>query len=574
MVIGGIVFAISATIFFGVLAIWYSIKKNRLENEAKSHGDEDIYYRYEVAVLREIEKRIGYSLDVAQVIDALTGNLPMFIPYSAIAALLVKNGKLLFSAHLTEPVNRRFLEDLELRMRLSFQELEGIPQGVKTDERITGTLPDDTRKISLQSYFHVPIIVNGDARALLTVASTQENAYAEPDILTVYRIAHAASETLSRLERLLIVEKGKLSGMISSLADGAFMVDKDSNLTVINDAGKHLLNIQKNQPTILDVLSSLPNSYDFNGKIQRVINESTSIIEKSVTIDDKIIDVYITPVLDENHGNEEMVLGASVVLHDVTVQKSVDQMKEDFTNIMVHELRSPLTSIKASTQLLTSDVKLTDEEKNKLLKLISEQANRLLDEVSAILDAAKLQAGLFTVQKIPADLKKIVEEKAAAFSAQAQQKLIKLDVSVDLDIPTFNFDAHHIGQVVTNLLSNSFKFTPSGGTIRVIAKREGNADVKVSVSDTGMGIPKDKQHLLFSKFSQVSTPSPQVGTGLGLYIVKGVIEAHGGTIGIESEEEKGTTISFTLPIQGTVQKDSQTQKSTYRSFTSENHLSN
>jgi two-component system sensor histidine kinase VicK len=121
-------------------------------------------------------------------------------------------------------------------------------------------------------------------------------------------------------------------------------------------------------------------------------------------------------------------------------------------------------------------------------------------------------------------------------------------VEIDASIPTFSFDPVHIGQVVNNLISNSLKFTSSGGTIKITAK-PAIGSVVVTVSDTGTGIPKNKQHLLFSKFTQLgSTEHGVVGTGLGLYIVKGVIEAHGGQVSLESEEGRGTTITFNLPL--------------------------
>ncbi len=172
----------------------------------------------------------------------------------------------------------------------------------------------------------------------------------------------------------------------------------------------------------------------------------------------------------------------------------------------------------------------------------------MLDEVALILDAAKLEAGLFTIQKIPGDLKQLIGERVQIFQAQAHEKFINLLVEVDPSIPTFNFDPIHIGQVVNNLLSNALKFTSSGGSIKISAK-PAIGSVIVSVSDTGAGIPKEKQHLLFSKFTQLSgADHGSVGTGLGLYIVKGVVEAHNGTVSLESEEGHGTTITFTLPL--------------------------
>ena len=178
----------------------------------------------------------------------------------------------------------------------------------------------------------------------------------------------------------------------------------------------------------------------------------------------------------------------------------------------------------------------------------------MLDEVALILDAAKLEAGLFTIQKIPGDLKQLIAERVQIFQSQAHEKFINLLVEVDPSLPTFNFDPIHIGQVVNNLISNALKFTSSGGSIKISAK-PAIGSVVISVSDTGAGIPKDKQHLLFTKFTQLSgAQHGSVGTGLGLYIVKGVVEAHGGTVSLDSEEGRGTTITFSLPIDSSAKK--------------------
>jgi len=392
--------------------------------------------------------------------------------------------------------------------------------------------------------------MNDRVVSLINISAIKINAFTEAEMTTLYKIAAQASEALSRLGNILTVEKGKLMAMIGSLADGLFMVDVNGQLTVINNAAKDFLGIPNDNPSTIDLLSALPNNYDFSGKIQRAINHKRVIEEKEVTIDQKIFQIFITPVFNVSITTEKKVIGVSILLHDITLEKSVAKMKEDFTNVMVHELRSPLTAIKASSELLMSPPgPLSNEEKNKIIGLIAEQSRKMLDEVALILDAAKLEAGLFTIQKIPGDLKKNIAERIQIFQAAAHEKFINLVVDVDPSIPTFNFDPIHINQVINNLISNSLKFTSSGGTVKISAK-PAIGNVVVSVSDTGAGIPKEKQHLLFSKFTQLSgAEHGNAGTGLGLYIVKGVVEAHGGSVNLESEENRGTTITFSLPLE-------------------------
>lgn len=229
-------------------------------------------------------------------------------------------------------------------------------------------------------------------------------------------------------------------------------------------------------------------------------------------------------------------------------QIPAEKINDDFTNMVVHELRAPLTAIKDAARLIeTDDGKLSKEEQNKLLRIISEQAEKLLAQVSSILDAAKIEAGQFTIEKKPSDLKKLLEERVEFFSPEAEKKGITIVSEIE-ELPQILIDPARIEEVMNNLISNSLKFTQSGGKITVKATILEKQNITISVSDTGIGIPKEKQQQVFSKFFEVSNGSRK-GTGLGLYITKGIIEKHGGLVEFESELGVGTTISFTLPVE-------------------------
>lgn len=552
--------AVGATIIFGITAIIFSIREEKAIKKLVENEKKQKQRLYEITMLKEVQDRIGYSLDVDKVVDVIIGSLDTLLEYSTVSALIYRNDHFILKTHIKEGVSRNYLETIKTSMMNSFMTIAGEQLSQRIEPRISGVAVDDLNHDPAASYFHIPLIINDRAVALINVASTKPEHFNEEEITTLFKIAALASETLSRLENILSLEKGKLMAMIGSLADGLFMVDINGQLTVINDAAKDFLDIPKDNPTTIDLLSALPNTYDFSSKIQRAINHKRIIEEKEVNIDEKIFQIFITPVFDESITDERKVIGASVLLHDITLEKSVAKMKEDFTNIMVHELRSPLTAIKASSELLMNPpAPLADEEKNKIIGLISGQSRKMLDEVSLILDAAKLEAGLFTISKIPGDLKKLIQERIAVFAPQAHERFINLSVDVDPSIPNFKFDPIHIGQVVNNLISNSLKFTSSGGTVHLVAK-PAIGSVVVSVADTGAGIPKEKQHLLFNKFTQLGgTQNGVVGTGLGLYIVKGVIEAHGGSVSLESEEGRGTKITFTLPLDSATKPDQTTQ---------------
>jgi signal transduction histidine kinase len=233
-------------------------------------------------------------------------------------------------------------------------------------------------------------------------------------------------------------------------------------------------------------------------------------------------------------------------------EKEMDgKTHDEFLHMMVHELRAPLTSIKDSSELLVnSKAQLRDDEKDQFAKMINRQAKVLLEQITSILDAAKFENGTFVLSKKEENIGDLIHEKIKDFEPQAEKKNITISLHIEGPIPVISIDGLRIGQVINNLISNSIKFTPDGGAISV-SVRIANDSVEVSVSDTGVGIPRELQANIFSKFYQVKTLDrleEKNGSGLGLYIVKKIIDAHGGHISVFSDHGKGTTMIFTLPL--------------------------
>jgi signal transduction histidine kinase len=244
-----------------------------------------------------------------------------------------------------------------------------------------------------------------------------------------------------------------------------------------------------------------------------------------------------------------------------------ETLREDMTHLMVHELRAPMTTIKDLSELL-SDPKLKQSKKQQLLKLLQRQSKKVLIQIGSILDAAKLDAGKLVLHKTKQDIVKLIRQEVSGFMPQSEKKEVDLSYEPpSKSVPLIYFDLERITQVINNLLSNSIKFTNEKGKITVNIEYkavppvlDGISPMKpilsldkhiiVSVKDTGIGIEKNQQKTLFSKYIQAkSTPqkSKTQGTGLGLYLVKGVIEAHHGIVWIKSAPGKGTKISFALP---------------------------
>lgn len=541
---------------FGILlfAVTSMLLSHRDEKSRQIILKREQLYRhkaYQISILKEIQDRIGYFLDTEKVIEVITGSVHNLIPYSTNSYVLVRNNKLVIKTYVEESVSHRFVEQVKKSMVASINALlSNAPQDI--DETISGSPLDDTNSQPLASYFHIPFVVNNKVEGIINISSAKINMYKEEEMVILYQIASQASNALSRLQEVLAVEKEKLISMIGSLADGVFMVDPNYNLLIINNAAKNLLHIEKKSPTFFDIVSSVSNKFDLVEKIATSLIQNKTVEKKEIEIADKIVQIHITSVQTSRKGQTKGI-GTVVLLHDATTEKNLAKLKEDLTNMMVHELRAPLTVIKDSSGLLLSNTSIEKDEKDHFLNSIHTQSNILLTQIASILDAARIEAGKFAIEKTKGDIIQLIKEQGDMFVPRILKKHITLDYNITDNAPPISFDRLRISQVINNLLSNSLKFTPEGGKIVIKVEREKEKPelIKISVSDTGIGMSKDQQKYLFSKFSQAQTTPKEIaikGSGLGLYITKAIVEAHGGSVGAESEEGKGTTIWFTLPI--------------------------
>jgi PAS domain S-box-containing protein len=227
--------------------------------------------------------------------------------------------------------------------------------------------------------------------------------------------------------------------------------------------------------------------------------------------------------------------------------RQLDGMKDEFLATVSHELRTPLTSILGYADL-GSDTADLPSTTIQALGVIKRNAGRLLHLVEDLLAVARLQSGGFTPATETLDLREIVAESIEAARPLAESKQLELRVETG-DVALLAGDRRHLGQVVDNLLSNALKFTPEGGVVTVRLVADGEAAL-LEVSDTGIGIPYREQSQLFERFFRASTATARAiqGTGLGLTIVRGIVDAHGGTVRCASVEGKGTTFTVRLPV--------------------------
>ena len=261
--------------------------------------------------------------------------------------------------------------------------------------------------------------------------------------------------------------------------------------------------------------------------------------------------LYVTQTKAQMARLEEIVAERTQDLENANEElKRLDRHKTSAFSVINHEMRTPLTAIIGYVDLLLARDPLTSDQEH-MLSTIRNNSHRLLDLVNNILDISRIEDGKLTLVRRSIGVLPAVTQALDVVKPIAHKKHIAVNVDMAPEIPDIWGDAKRVHQILVNLLSNAVKYTPDTGAVTLAVRHNETSDtVEISVSDTGIGIPADLLPDIFDRFSRVERPEIQqtVGTGLGLSIAKGLVEAHGGEIWVDSEEGLGTCFTFTLPI--------------------------
>ena len=243
-------------------------------------------------------------------------------------------------------------------------------------------------------------------------------------------------------------------------------------------------------------------------------------------------------------------LGTVTMLHDITTLKKMDQLKSDFVSMVAHEIRSPMNSVLAQLKVILDGLAgdLT-EKQQEILGRASDKIKSLSDLSTELLDLARIESGLITQEKENLNMVELLTEQVSFHQAKAQEKEIRLELEPVPELPPLLGNRQNIEEILSNLITNSINYTPNGGRVSVSATVK-NDYLSISVTDTGFGIPKDDLDRIFDRFYRVKNEKTRfiTGTGLGLPIVKSIVDAHNGMIDVKSEPDKGTTFDIRIPI--------------------------
>lgn len=562
-----------------VISYWW-MRHTRLQVTKK---EEEVRRRlYELAILKEISERTGYSLNLKKILDVISGSLNQFLSYSTVSYMLLEPSKVTFKVELGESVSPQFVKEVRARMSGALAALLGRDiSTTPVEETITGSLMLEGTDKPIRSYFNIPLMVGEDLAGLLTIASVKEGLYKEEEMEILYKIMHQASQAVAKLEEVVKTEQGKSTAMLESMVEGVVMTDRDYRIVAANPAARAIIDYEKQEPpTIFNFIDAFSGMFDIKARLEEAIKLDKILKAEEIMFRGKYYQILVTPVKANTGVMKGEILGGAVIFHDITHEKEAEKMRSSFTGMMVHELRAPLGNIKKIGELMKSTNILEDrKESGEYVSMLYESSSAMLDLVNDLLDVARLEAGKFEVEKRPGNIREVVYDRIKFFSVTAQGAGVRLVPLVADTIPiSVSFDTKRVAQSLDNFLSNALKYTARSGVITVACfphkkgtSYEGESSalgapwvgsvggvgsdtpdsIVIAVTDTGTGISEENIKKMWNKFTQFETSARErdhKGTGLGLVIVKGIIETHGGTVGVGSELGKGSTFYFTLPL--------------------------
>jgi len=371
--------------------------------------------------------------------------------------------------------------------------------------------------------------------------------FTEEDVTLLTALARSAASVISSARLFIAVadEKRELEATLQGMLAGVLVVGRDGKVRLMNSAAKHIFGVPTEDGTGKPLLQVVRNER-VHELVQSCLSGSAEAnAELSIFSPDERIYQVQTALL---RGDNSDISGVVTTFNDITEIRSVERMKSEFVSTVSHELRTPLTSIKGFIRTLLDDTEgyYDREMQYEFYQIIDTECDRLVRLISDLLNLSRIESGR-TLELVlsEVDLRKTIRRVVESQRSYATDH--EFDIIVPDDLPPIQADQDKVEQVLTNLLSNAIKYSPAGGKVTVHA-RDMDEHVAVSVSDDGIGIPPDHITKLFNRFHRVDSRDTrkQYGTGIGLYLVKHLMEAHHGEVKVESEVGKGSTFTFLL----------------------------
>jgi PAS domain S-box-containing protein len=393
----------------------------------------------------------------------------------------------------------------------------------------------------------VPLQTRDRVVGVLTLVHTQQGHYGEADLALLEAIAvHAATGVaIAQLFAETQAASRLYAGLFDDSIDPILITNNAGEITDANVRAEDFLGFKRDvlfQRSITSLHASQPpelpadltclepgETIPYTSALVNAAGE-----ELPVEVHVKRIDVARQPFLQW-------------IVHDISERLELDELRDDLTSMIFHDLRSPLANVISSLDVLQASIPAEGETFQSVLAIAMRSSRRLSRLVDSLLDISRLEAGRDVLDRKEASLGDLIDEAVEEVQPVAEAKNHSLNAEIPKKLPGIMLDADMIRRVLINLLENAIRYTPAGGQITVTANHA-RKKVTVSVEDTGPGIPPEEQQRIFEKFMRAMQAERSKGLGLGLSFCRLAVEAHGGRIWVDSEPGKGSTFSFTLPV--------------------------
>lgn len=512
------------------------------------------YRMNQLAVLNRISLILSSSLNMTESFTYMMKDLCQKLPLEGGILYLVSGDK----------IEAKSIYNLnELYNINQFPPCQRVTQvvGMGKGDPLTLTDIKTTEKMSQDDLFYkeefdsaiiVPLMSNNILKGVFLAFSRKPEKSLGPEEADFLKIiglqltlSISNSELYSKVSTEKLMEERKLSAVIENMGDGVVALDRSFNILLVNSVAKNILTRSAPESSGSDLATILNQQIYLDLWREALLNhEGPAVREFDVEGPSHLTLIVLATPLKDVLGRIE---GVIMVLRDVTHEREVMKLKDDFISTISHELRTPLTSIKAYTDMLMEGA-ISKEDSVNYLKVVKEETDRLSLLLDDLLDLSLLRSGKYDLERSLQAINPTIDMAINAISQPAVKKNLKLLYEAK-DLPPVTISSNHIYRALVNLLQNAVKYTPEGGSITVNSGTDPNY-LWITVSDTGIGIGPEEQLKIFDKFYQVESSSTRShgGAGIGLSLVKQLIELHGGTIEVASEVGKGSTFTIKLPL--------------------------
>jgi len=347
------------------------------------------------------------------------------------------------------------------------------------------------------------------------------------------------SQNLKTTMASIVEERSNLADVLANLTDGVVMTDFEERLVLANPTAERLFNFNETN-VIGHTLIEAIHDYEIADVVKKCLNtnhEQTLQLESA----GRFLRVVAVPIAPSRS------LATLVLFQDLTELRNLQTMRRELIGNISHDLRTPLAGIKAMVETLKDSAVGDREATTNFLTRIDNEVDRLTQMVTELTELSHIETGRAELRREPTNINLLVEEVVAQMNPLAASRPVTIITDLNANLPIIKVDKERIRQTLINLVHNAIKFNNPGGRVEISTKFDTNS-ITVSVSDTGTGISKEDLPHIFERFYKADKARSRGGSGLGLAIAKHTIQAHGGNISAKSEEDKGSTISFTLPL--------------------------